>query len=313
MDGEVEIRVNGRRVDHLQLPVAEAPEEFEEVIGSGQVVRGWIGVLDTTKIEKRGDIPGGLRCYAYGRLIREGEFFGHPGPAWKAALNRLIGEVHLDFVPLTTNKTNFDRDSEEWKRTTGVMETRLRPFIERLARSKEPPVTKREKEAARRAMDLLQEVTRKLKRAEFLSGLVGTWRGRKRPEPREKIAREEEQREPTPRKPPEPRTPPPREAVGRLIRLGQLPKVKYTNADETIRSALQCKNGATTVLVNRDFPAFRARSRTVDDLTLYVFETAVMEVLKKPNGTEMTATDAFEDFNAFLREASRELLGGKHH
>jgi hypothetical protein len=48
-------------------------------------------------------------------------------------------------------------------------------------------------------------------------------------------------------------------------------------------------------------------------LTLYVFETAVMEVLKKPNGTGLTAADAFEDFNAFLREASRELLGGKHH
>jgi len=313
MDGEVDIRVNGRRVEHLQLPLAEAPEEFEEVIGSGQVVRGWIGVLDTTKIEKRGDIPGGLRCYAYGRLITEGEFFGHPGPAWKAALNRLIGEVHLDFVPLTTNKTNFDRDSEEWKRTTGVIEKQLRPFIERLARSKEAPVTKREKEAARRAMDLLQEVARKLQRAEFLSGLMGAARGRKRPEPREKTVREDGEREPTSRKPPEPRTVPPQDAVGRLIRLGQLPKVKYTNTDEVIRSALHTKNGATTVLVNRDFPAFRARSKTVDDLTLYVFETAVMEVLKKPNGTEMTATDAFEEFNAFLREASKALLRGKRH
>jgi hypothetical protein len=169
MNGGIEIRVNGRRVEQLQLPLAEAPEEFEEVVGSGQVVRGWIGILDTSKIEKRREIPGGLRCYAYGRLIREGEFFGHPGPAWKAALNRLIGEVHLDFVPLTTNKTNFDRDSEEWKKATGIAERELKPFIERLAKSKEARITKGEKEAARKAMELLREVAIETSR---LSGRV---------------------------------------------------------------------------------------------------------------------------------------------
>ena len=53
-----------------------------------------------------------MRCYRLGRLIADGEFFGHPGPATLPAMVRLMGEVDVPNVALTMNKTDFDRDGQ---------------------------------------------------------------------------------------------------------------------------------------------------------------------------------------------------------
>lgn len=58
----------------------------------------------------------GFRAYYHGRLIPlKDKFLSLKGPADIPQMSRFIGEVHLNFVPVTTKKASFDTDSEEYK------------------------------------------------------------------------------------------------------------------------------------------------------------------------------------------------------
>lgn len=80
--------------------------------------------LDGTKYPLRGEygmvsdpksIRGGFRVYQYGRCVAEKEYFGHLDPSKRWNVERLSGELDIDFdVPLTMNKADIDRDSRIW-------------------------------------------------------------------------------------------------------------------------------------------------------------------------------------------------------
>jgi hypothetical protein len=129
------IRLNSGPV----LPVALAVQERRPVgaYAAGGRLRGWIGLANPDQATQ-GWVPG-IRCYKLGRLVAEGEFFGHPGPAQVPAMVRLIGEVDIPKVALTMNKSDFDRDSMAWVEVEERMRRLLAPLVRRLEREADSP------------------------------------------------------------------------------------------------------------------------------------------------------------------------------
>jgi len=110
----VNIEVNSKKCqpNHYEL-IKNSKKEFEITIkknsqSSGDnVIYGWYGLL------KEGSQKGlyGFQTYRRGRMITSYDKIGigqHP------AISRITGEIHLNFVPVTHNKREFEKESEEY-------------------------------------------------------------------------------------------------------------------------------------------------------------------------------------------------------
>lgn len=120
------IVVNGQ-VATISEPnlVAGSRKEFAEVVDEerGWVARGWVG-LDT---KTHNDGIYGIHLYRHDQLIElhNQEFFSpHP------MTSRILGEAHLDFVPVNFNKVDFSKGTEEWKFARAVMKELIKPVAE---------------------------------------------------------------------------------------------------------------------------------------------------------------------------------------
>jgi hypothetical protein len=101
---------------------------------------------------------GGFNIYQFGRLVAKNEYFGHRDPSKKWNLERVYGELHLDFeVPLLMNKTDADRDSAVWQKITKLMHDEIESTIRTAAEYQKP--TKKETKP-------VKKIDEKLKRAE---------------------------------------------------------------------------------------------------------------------------------------------------
>ena len=103
--GDLQIILNGSPLKPRSL--GEIARKDFRVRAAAAMVGGWVGTVDPTK--RTADFVPGLRCYRLGRLVKDGEFFGHPIPAQEPGMAQLIGEVEIPRVPLTINKSDFDR------------------------------------------------------------------------------------------------------------------------------------------------------------------------------------------------------------
>lgn len=120
------ITVNGRKA-----PVAEprllpdSKRHFREILDEarGWVVHGWVG-LD---VKTNNDGLYGINLYRNSQLIEihNKEFF-------KAHLmtSRILGEAHLDFVPVNFNKVDYSKGTEEWQFAKSAMTEIVRPMVE---------------------------------------------------------------------------------------------------------------------------------------------------------------------------------------
>jgi len=112
-NGEVEISVNNKvcRPEPLELNENygdQGKEHFEFPLESGNVVRGWRGLLKRGSGNK-GNY--GFRVFRRGRLIEQHAkigFSAHPES------RQIIGEIHLDHIPVTHNKREFIHESPLW-------------------------------------------------------------------------------------------------------------------------------------------------------------------------------------------------------
>ncbi len=112
--GEVKIRVNTKwcNPEPLNLNTNYCPpngkEQFSEKLESGNKVYGWRGLL--TKGSDKGDY--GFRVFRRGRLVKQFVKLGfNPHPEAR----QIIGEIHLDHVPITHNKREFIQESLLYK------------------------------------------------------------------------------------------------------------------------------------------------------------------------------------------------------
>lgn len=157
------ITLNGRHLLPAPLPTV-ARQDFR-VRAGGVTLAGWVGVLQ----EQTGIEPG-VRCYRLGRLVAGGEWFGHPGPAQLPGLARLAGEVEIPRLPLTMNKTDFDRDDPAWAAVEERMHRVLAPLVKRLSLEEQPPAPVNAVRAAEQVRRLLGQALRLMERNELFEG-----------------------------------------------------------------------------------------------------------------------------------------------
>ncbi|MGH2930763.1 MAG: hypothetical protein ACRDL8_21345, partial [Solirubrobacteraceae bacterium] len=162
-EARCQLTLNGRRLLPAPLPTVER-QDFR-VRAGGVTLAGWIGALG----EASGVDPG-IRCYRLGRLVAGGEWFGHPGPAQSPGLARLIGEVEIPRLPLTMNKTDFDRDDAGWAAVEVRMHRLLGPLVKRLSREEQPPPPANALRAAEQVRRLLGQALRLMERNELFEG-----------------------------------------------------------------------------------------------------------------------------------------------
>lgn len=98
---------------------------------------------------------GGFDVYQFGRRVAKKEYFGHTDPSKRWNVERLYGELYLNFeVPLLMNKTDVDRDSKAWKKIVRFMNTEINHVVREAIDYKTP--TKKEQRA-------VEHIARKVK------------------------------------------------------------------------------------------------------------------------------------------------------
>ncbi|MEK7170056.1 MAG: ATP-binding protein [Patescibacteria group bacterium] len=165
--GGVDFFHNGEKLKIEAFPLDEdfTIQDFSFPIKYGnkdnKAVSGWIG-----RLGPRSGVKGGVRCYKLGRLVCDREFFGQPDANNKQTLNFLFGEVYLNHIPATTNKTDFQKDSQEWDEASGEMFKILQPHIEELLGRKIQEPTDEEKDRVKKAKEIVAELL-KMKKLDF--------------------------------------------------------------------------------------------------------------------------------------------------
>jgi hypothetical protein len=158
----VEFFVNGERVE---CPKIDYDEETKKLFNrdfniddNHYTISGEYGIVSNPHSPR-----GGFNIYQYGRKVAKKEYFGHMDPSKRWNVERLYGELYIDFeVPLLMNKTDIDRDSILWRKINNIMHDEIESTI-RLAIDYRAP-TKKEKRA-------VKKVDKRLKHKEGIEGI----------------------------------------------------------------------------------------------------------------------------------------------
>ncbi len=107
--GNIQLRINSRVCKSVEPNIEKGSKRKIDIPLSGKNrLVGWIGLLEKRSI--KGDY--GIHLYRKERLIKAFDKFGirpHPEVA------KIIGELHLDHVPVNFHKTGFLEDALEYK------------------------------------------------------------------------------------------------------------------------------------------------------------------------------------------------------
>jgi len=295
-DGKTTITVNGESIPPLDLPLYEGFEiqQVRTRSPQGCSIKGWIGRLRRdARVRGEPKIVGGMRLLRKGRLICDGEYFGHHDYHYKASLGMLIGEVEIGKVPVLPNKTDFNRDSNEWADVQSIMSDILKPHIEALLKQSEnETVTREERKRVAQVRIWMIDAIKLLGDQSDLQDWFGLDQGRKKPErsPSKKVDPEAnlEMLQENKRKDYQPRTPPPEGSIGRLRRLGIIPEIALRPLEPGFRSAWVEEEGKRLLLINKNYCLYDERRG--DDL--YLAETAALQ-LEKPQGDERLTMEEY--------------------
>lgn len=286
-EGKVQIALNGHRLRPDPIPTVER-REFRVRAAGGTLV-GWLGAAPVGV-----SVEAGMRCYRLGRLVTSGEWFGHAGPAQAPGLSRLVGEVEVPRVPLTMNKTDFDRDDAAWRDVEQRMHRVLQPLVRRLARDDMPPAPPNAVKASEQVRRLLGQALRLIDRNELFEGFESTPQQGEgepaSPSPAQQLeigASGEEgssPEEPSPGRTRLPRSPGPAATPG-VRRRGGVGRIELRAlGDHSMRSLLaEEPDGAQVIVINTQHPLFVERKGDV----WYQLETAAREIYAHLEGVSI--------------------------
>jgi Histidine kinase-, DNA gyrase B-, and HSP90-like ATPase len=259
------------RVEIRPPAVAPAERRVFAVNTGGARLRGWVGLSDPEH-PAGGWVPG-IRCYRLGRLVADGEFFGHPGPATLPAMVRLMGEVDVPNVTLTMNKTDFDRDSQAWVAVEARMHKLLASWVRRLERDVEVPPSHSAIKVAEQVRKLLSQALRLSDRQDLFAGFAPARPSAKQRDAPE-LPFEPQQIESADH---EPRTAPPSPPDAPLeARKRGFGIIAIRSLDPRVRSMTVLEDEIRTVVINSRYPLFLERRGDV----WYQLETAAREICK---------------------------------
>lgn len=302
LQGKCEITVNGDPVSPLDLPLYDKypKRPINGFLGHEWRVSGWFGRLkaDTAK----GRLKGGIRCTVHGRLIREAEFFNHPGPEYKQTLNQLIGVIEVPFVPLNMNKSDFDRDSDEWRALESFMHGQLAGIVSELRGAHEQEkVTERDRRRVREAQEMFEATVQRLDYRELLEEKFNTGSGQRLGNGRSH-GRDVSTASRKPRSDiggrHAPATPPPPDAFGRRKRKGRLPWEPKVLGERT-RALIQEDSHGAVLCINTRYPLYKL---TKGD-AWYVLETGALEIAKHDRPDGLSPDEYLDEVNEILAEA----------
>lgn len=269
--GELKLVLDRAEIKPSPLLVTER-QTFAINAGGGRL-RGWIGLADN-ELAPTGWVPG-VRCYRLGRLIVDGEFFGHPGPAGVPSLVRLAGEVDVPNVQLTMNKSDFNRDSQQWVAVEARMHKLLSPWVRKLELDHQAPPPAAAVKIAEQVRRLLSQALRLTERRDLFAGFAGARPTRKEQRAGEELPLEERPAADKPTAPP--RIPDPARAdTPSEIRAKGFGVIALRALDPKIRSMTVVEDGVRTVVINSRYPLFVQRRGDV----WYQLETAAREIFK---------------------------------
>jgi Histidine kinase-, DNA gyrase B-, and HSP90-like ATPase len=120
-EGDV-LTVNGQEARAVEPDLADRTVEFDVEVKPGWRVRGRVAV------DKKTHNDG---CYGF-NLYRENQLIVTWDKSWIPAhlmTSRIVGEAHLDYMPVNFNKQGFKRQSPEWVLTTECMKEWLKPTV----------------------------------------------------------------------------------------------------------------------------------------------------------------------------------------
>lgn len=132
------ILVNGESLFADEIAFDEKSKTLiDGLIGPGGKfhVSGWVGVGQTNN-----DGSFGLNIYRHGQLV---EAWNKDWFRAHLMTSRIVGDVHLDFVPSNFHKKGLDKESQEWKVAAEYMKEALRPVVrlsQSLSKNKSDPL-----------------------------------------------------------------------------------------------------------------------------------------------------------------------------
>ena len=297
--GRCTIVLNGEVVAAPELPLDRPRTDVAFRLADGRAVYGWFGRL-APDVAKKGRLRGGLRLCVHGRLITDGEFFGHRGPWFKQSLNQLIGVLELGAVPVNMNKTDFDRDSGEWAQVQARMHEAIAPLVMELSGQREADrVTRSDWRRVRTAQALVEQAIAFLRvddvllpepggrRGPVLRALLPTQSAVRPPARDVLLARATPEREDSP-------SPVRRERGARAAVIWE-PRVM----PEDVRSGWEESAGAPRLLINTHYPLYRAAKGDV----WYAVETGLFELVRRTRGDELAVDDYYAEVNRIVQQA----------
>lgn len=302
--GEVELIIDGVRVKATSFPLDKEfqIEKLDIDTAKNKHIKGWVG-----RLMPRSGLKGGIRCYYKGRLICAEEFFGHPDPTYKATLNFLFGEIFLDSIPVNTNKTDFQRDSREWKAIEDQMHSILNPHIdELLGRTVEEP-TEEEINRVKNARDLFQAILKLInqKSESDTPSREGEDHGQKPLESRKDDFEKRKDENRLGRKN-QPRTPPPPDKIGIRKRLRRFMDWDIRPMEETIRSKIEETKDGKILIINNVYPGFTQSKGN----NFYLLETAALQTVPIEDST-LTPKKYLEEFDLFFGKICENMNEAK--
>ena len=230
---------------------------------------------------------------------------------WGRAAERLRGELHADFLPVTTDRSGFVQDSPEYlafREVVGRVMNEVRAILRQLT-------GQRERRAASRALrEALERIHRALTRNPDLSpfgplpeaGASGKARGaaaagEKPGQPREEVVG-------GPQAPPKPK------------RAAKKPKVKRLTPDAVVKrlrmghegvsccldhfgdDGPECFSERTVIFINRDHPLYRREARKAETHTMHLARLLSQEITLMKDAPR-DPRKAFDRQSKLLRDA----------
>jgi hypothetical protein len=286
--GACTIKVNDEVVEALHMPVSSVYEPLDiprTKLDTGVSIRGSVWVIDRERFKVgRGVTPkAGIRTLFNGRLITQGEEFGHY-LAGRGPLQRLFGEIEINNLRPNTTKDGWDRSSPGWLAVQEEMHRQLQPIVAFLNQLSESRAVSRDQR--KRANRIAREVHQVIKdlaasdgalRSPIETGATSP-DGRRAPSPSPDPPNERPSR--GTHESPVPRTLAPEDAIGRTLRKasGRFPAIDFERLGEPDRS--QVRQNPYALVVNTDYPLYRQIGETDE----YLVETIVLGLLQEHLG-----------------------------
>jgi hypothetical protein len=147
--------VHAPKIDYLQDATLKVPNPgtFDITLTDGSRVHGSVGLMASSS--QRGFY--GFDTFRYGRMITTFDkfcFTHHP------TLARIVGEIHMDNVPVTSNKREWIKESELYEEAVKKVRQAIAPYMaesRRLAQSKEVHETPADKAMKERVKEGLAQ------------------------------------------------------------------------------------------------------------------------------------------------------------